>query len=285
MKIAVCLIARDEGRYLLEWMAYNLVLGFDEILIYDNDSIDGTRDLVRQACNADRRIRYFPWPDIPGRPPQLRAYNHALKHTDADWIAFIDTDEFIVLREHDRIGDFLAGFDDSIGAVRLHWRIFGSSGHQTFANDLVIRRFIRCAPSYDRLVKSIVRRSAVAHMRFHVAELSSGTYATAGGTAGRRISPVPSGPPASINHYSLKSVEEYQAKVARGSADKSPGAPDRGYRYTPEYWDRFDRNEAEDLTIARLIPAVEIEMKRLGSPAAADAARPAPIPVSGDRNC
>ena len=145
MKVAVCLLARDEARGLLEWMAYNLVLGFDEILIYDNDSIDGTRQLVEHAGKVDPRIRYFAWPDIPGRAPQRRAYNHALRRSDADWIAFIDADEFIVLREHDRIGDFLARFDDSIGGVCLHWRIFGSSGHQAYANDLVIRRFARCA--------------------------------------------------------------------------------------------------------------------------------------------
>ncbi len=280
MKVAVCLLARDEARGLLEWMAYNLLLGFDEILIYDNDSIDGTRQLVEQARKVDPRIRYIAWPDIPGRAPQRRAYNHALRRSDADWIAFIDADEFIVLREHDSIGDFLAGFDDSIGGVCLHWRIFGSSGHKTYAKDLVIRRFARCAAAYHPLVKSIVRRSAVAQMRVHFAMLSSGIYVTADGTqveAQCQVTPIPSDLPASINHYLLKSVEEYHAKVARGEGHRAPDSPQKRAKFTPDFWDRFDRNEAEDPAIARLIPAVEAEMKRLSSPATADAARPAPI--------
>lgn len=275
MKVAACLIARNEARFLLEWMAYNLVLGFDEILIYDNESVDETRQLVGHARKVDPRIRYFAWPDIPGRAPQLRAYNHALRHSDADWIAFIDADEFIVLREHDRIGDFLAGFDDSTGGVGLHWRIFGSSGHRTYSDDLVIRRFVRCAAGFETFVKSIVRRNAVANIRVHFARLSSGTYVAANGEpveAGRRIKPVPTPLPAWINHYILKSVEEYQAKASRGNAHRAPDAANKRARFTPDYWDRFDRNEAEDLAIARLIPAVEIEMKRLSSPASADAA-------------
>lgn len=288
MKVAVCLLARDEARCLLEWMAYNLVLGFDEILVYDNDSIDGTRQLVEHARKVDPRIRYFAWPDIPGRAPQRPAYNHALRRSDADWIAFIDADEFIVLRQHDRIGDFLAGFDDRIGAVCLHWRIFGSSGHKTYANDLVIRRFARCAERYHPLVKSIVRRSAVAQMRVHFAMLASGICVGADGRqveARCNIRPIPSEHPASINHYVLKSAEEYQAKVARGAGNWPLDSPRKRAKFTPDFWVRFDRNEAEDPTIARLIPAVEAEMKRLSSPLNANVAGPAPIPVSGDRNC
>lgn len=268
-KIAVCLIAKDERRYLLEWMAYNLVLGFDEILVYDNDSVDGTRRLVEQASEANRRIRHVPWPGMPGRSPQVTAYNHALGNTDADWIAFIDADEFIVLREHDTIGEFLAGFDEAAGAVCLHWRLFGSSGHAAYADDLVIRRFTRCDRSYNSHVKSIVRRSCMAQMHIHVGRLSSGIYVDANGapvTPGYCVEPVPSRHPASINHYVLKSAEEYRNKVARGPGGKAPDSPDRRAKFTPEFWVDHDRNDVEDTTISRFIPALEIEMVRLLPP-------------------
>jgi glycosyltransferase involved in cell wall biosynthesis len=277
-KIAVCLIARDEGRYLVEWMAYNLVLGFDEILVYDNDSVDGTRRLVEQAGEADRRIRHIPWPDVPGRSPQRAAYNHALGNTDADWIAFIDTDEFIVLREHDSIGEFLAGFDESTGAVCLHWRLFGSSDHTTYADDLVVRRFTRCARAYNNHVKSIVRRSRTAQAGIHVSRLTSGTYVDVNGapvTPRFAIEPIPSTHPASINHYVLKSVEEYRNKAARGEGNKAPDSPKKRAKFTPEFWRPHDRNEVEDTAIARFIPALEVEMARLRSGADSSAnARP-----------
>jgi hypothetical protein len=114
-------------------------------------------------------------------------------------------------------------------------------------------------------------------MRPHVARLSSGIYVAADGRqveAQCSITPIAPDHPASINHYLLKSLEEFQAKVARGEGHKAPDSPQKRSKFTPDFWDRFDRNEAEDLAIARFIPAVEIEMKRLGSPATADAARP-----------
>lgn len=33
---AVCAIAKDENRYVLEWTAYHLALGFDHVFHYDN---------------------------------------------------------------------------------------------------------------------------------------------------------------------------------------------------------------------------------------------------------
>jgi glycosyltransferase involved in cell wall biosynthesis len=273
-KIAVCLIARDEGRYLLEWMAYNLMLGFDEILVYDNDSVDGTRQLIEQAGEVDRRIRHIHWPDIPGRSPQTTAYNHALGNTDADWIAFIDADEFIVLHEHDTISDFLSGFDDSTGAVCLHWRLFGSSGHMDYADDLIVRRFTRCARKYNAHVKSIARLSCMSQMHIHAGRLSSGTYVDATGapvTPSYKIEPVPTRTPASINHYVLKSAEEYQAKIARGEGSKPPDSPARRAKFTPEFWAAHDQNEVEDTAIARFIPALELEIARLAPSAGAAA--------------
>jgi hypothetical protein len=277
-KIAVCLIARDEGRYLIEWIAYNLVLGFDEILIYDNDSIDDSRQIIEQTSEVDRRIRHIPWPDVPGLSPQATAYNHALGNTDADWIAFVDADEFIVLHEHDTIADFLSGFDESTGAVCLHWRLFGSSGHTAYTDDLVVRRFTRCAREYYHHVKSIARRSCMTQMHIHTGRLSSGTYVDATGapvTPSHKVLPVPTRPPASINHYVLKSAEEYQAKAARGEGSKPPDSPARHAKFTPEFWARHDQNHVEDTAIARFIPALEREMARLAPrPGAAASVRP-----------
>jgi hypothetical protein len=43
MSSAVCLIAKNEERAIAEWLAYQLVIGFDRIYVYDNESDTGDR--------------------------------------------------------------------------------------------------------------------------------------------------------------------------------------------------------------------------------------------------
>ncbi len=38
--------ARNEGSYLLDWIAYHRSIGFDHIFIYTNDNTDGSDDLL-----------------------------------------------------------------------------------------------------------------------------------------------------------------------------------------------------------------------------------------------
>jgi len=277
--VAACLVVKNEGRYLAEWLAYNILLGFDEILVYDNDSRDNTVAIVSRASANDSRIRYLPWPDIPGRAPQVPAYNNALRQTRADWIAFIDVDEFLVLKEHDTIAEFLAGFDEDTGAVCVNWLLFGSSGHENYIDDLVIRRFTRCAEhtySLNEIVKSIVRRSVVKRMHAHAPLLARGHYCSSDG----RVTDLRGGfardhstvhHRAQINHYVVKSNEEYRNKVALGSAGKAPDAPDRAVKFTDEFRLSRDRNEAVDYSIAPMIPRVEEEIRRLMANNARDA--------------
>lgn len=83
--------------------------GFTEVLVYDNDSTDGTTDLLRALDDAGELV-HLPWPHLVGPRPQRLAYEHARRHSDADWIAFFDADEFLVLRQDAGIADFLARF-------------------------------------------------------------------------------------------------------------------------------------------------------------------------------
>ena len=46
MTSTVCLIAKNEERALAEWLAYQCVIGFDRIVVYDNGSTDATASIV-----------------------------------------------------------------------------------------------------------------------------------------------------------------------------------------------------------------------------------------------
>ena len=44
-KVAVCVRTKDFGRFLPEWIAYHYAIGVDEITIYDDDSVDKTKEV------------------------------------------------------------------------------------------------------------------------------------------------------------------------------------------------------------------------------------------------
>lgn len=266
----VCLIAKNEGSYLIEWMAYYLVLGFDRLLIYDNGSTDNTREIVENAKLNDDRIEYIPWPDVKGYSPQISAYNDVISRTNTEWIAFFDADEFLVLKENDTIGEFLDKFDYSTAAITFNWLIFGSSGHERYKDDLIIRRFTRCSNSkfkFNYYIKTIVRKNAIKYMQIHTPELNYGSYKNASGQPVKLDNYVCttaiSHSVAQINHYVLKSREEFFKKIDKGEACYPPNSNQRFTKFTDGFWDEHDRNENVDFSISKMIRPTINMMNRL----------------------
>ena len=76
-----------------------------------------------------------------------RAYEHARKHSDADWLAFFDADEFLVLHQDVSIGAFLHRFEADVSAVAVNWIVFGSGGQEAWRALPVTERFTDALPA------------------------------------------------------------------------------------------------------------------------------------------
>lgn len=224
-KIALCGIVRNEVRSIVEWLAHYKALGFDEFLIYDNESRDGTEVILRALEEAGELV-CLDWPHAVGRWPQRRAYEHARKWASAEWLAFFDADEFLVLHEDDDVGTFLQRFPPGVAAVVVNWVVFGSDGQAGYLPRPVTERFGDALPEgtfWNRVVKSIGRRSMLEGTGIHRLDPGKGRYVTVAGaevefdgpmrtrTAEARI--------ASLHHYMVKSLEEFEEKLRRGNAN------------------------------------------------------------------
>uniref|UniRef100_UPI002FBEF9A9 glycosyltransferase family 2 protein n=1 Tax=Escherichia coli TaxID=562 RepID=UPI002FBEF9A9 len=99
-----CIVAtsKNEGVYLVEWIAYHLSIGFDAIFIYSNDNDDGSDELLNNLHN-EGIIYYIKNIVGDGVSAQNKAYAHALtinkEVLNYEWSLFIDIDEFFVLNE------------------------------------------------------------------------------------------------------------------------------------------------------------------------------------------
>ena len=262
--MTLCAIARDEGRYLLEWLAWHRRLRFDHVLVYSNDSTDGS-DALLASLQARRIVEHVDWPDQPGRAAQLSAYADALGRAQTEWIAFLDIDEFLVLHRHATIGAFLASFADEVSGIVINQCVFGSAEHE---GALVIERFQQRGPDdlyFNRWVKSIVRRTRVVTPGIHVCKVN-GCYADAAGAPAERLDEDryrPTHDVAQINHYIVKSRAEYDRKRSRGLAYVLPGTERSEDRYTDGFFHAHDRNDIMDRAAARHAAEVALQVARL----------------------
>ncbi|HVZ29486.1 MAG TPA: glycosyltransferase family 2 protein [Asticcacaulis sp.] len=255
MSVALVCIVKNERPCLAEWLAYHLAIGIDRVIAFDNESDDGTREYL-MALSHDYPIEVIAWPSRPGESPQKSAYAWAIANrlSDVDWALFIDCDEFLVLREDTDIGGFLGRLGDDVGAVAFNWLTFGSSGRVAADYGLVTQSFRMGPPALfhnNHHVKTLARVAMLKALYVHHAETSGryiypdGTELDWGYTEG--VSSEIRHGVAHLNHYQVKSHEDFARKMARGRAGTWPDLPDR-FRSAEEAETLFralDRNTHE----------------------------------------
>ena len=240
--LAICAIAKNEGAYFKEWIEWHKDLGVEKFYIYDNESSDNTKEILVPYVELGLvEYRLF-----PGAKQQLPAYDDCLeKHRlNVRWIAFIDLDEFIVPIKDKTIPEFLKQFE-KFSVVEINWLIYGSGGAKEKTEGTVMERFKHHSiPNHvlNRHVKSIVNpRRVFSFTGCHEAARLSGCAAD---SHGKRIKKhfhnrEPQQEIIRINHYAVKSYEEFLEKRARG----------RGRSLVPRkmhYFDRFDLNDTKE---------------------------------------
>lgn len=242
--LSVCAIAKNEGPYFEEWIEWHRAHGVDHFYIYDNESTDETRRILEPYI-AQGVVEYTYW---PGRKQQLATYDDCLAHRRfrSRWIAFIDLDELIVPVKDTTIPAFLKRLE-AFAAVEINWLVYGSSGQTTKTPGTMMERFRRHSlPDHilNRHVKTIVNPRRVFNMvGAHEAAKISGAIADSHACPIRRNfrEREPQQDVIRINHYAVRSLEEFAEKQARGRAS----GPQK-YPRTMAYFRRFDLNDIED---------------------------------------
>jgi hypothetical protein len=242
--LAICAIAKNEGQYFEEWIEWHKKMGVEKFYIYDNESSDNTKEILAPYIESGLVDYTF----FPGKKQQLPAYDDCLeKHRlDVRWIAFIDLDEFIVPIKDKSIPESLQRFED-FSAVEINWLCYGSGGAKEKQPGTVMERFKHHSqPEHilNKHVKSIVDPRRVFNMiGSHEAARMSGFAVDSHGE--RITKSFQNRKPKQqdvirINHYAVKSYEEFLEKRARGRA-RTLGQ--RSF----DYFSLFDLNDVEEL--------------------------------------
>jgi Glycosyl transferase family 2 len=282
---------RDEGPFLLEWIAHHLVIGFDRIVIASNDSTDGTHELLH-AIAAAGFITHYRHDVDPGKSPQAESYKALRKHCaidQTDWLMVLDVDEFLNIH----IGDHsLKALLDTCPAqadiISLNSATFGAQGPGRWRPKPVTSQFQWRLPTQHAAsspVKSLTRNPArFREIHNHSLVGFAGdtlTYMDAAGTLHPLDLSVPlwkqlrNFPPqacrhdlAQYNHYAVKTYDTFLARRDRGRGAGTMGEPND--RHTDEYYLARAAGTLQDITIQRYAPRMIDQMlKMLSHPAIA----------------
>jgi hypothetical protein len=279
---------RNEAPYVLEWVAYHRMIGFDRILAYSNDCTDGTDTLLDAL--ADRGLVIHERnEDYAKKGVQWTALERASSHPEtraADWVLFADIDEFVNVKAGaGRLDDLFAAVPQA-DAIALTWRLFGSAGTVEIADLPVIGQFTRAAPfpchaPWTASQFKTLFRNDGAYRKLGVHRPKSPDPKRKGGirwvNGSGKVLPAAFEAQAAVtygeaagmdlvclNHYSVKSAMAYLAKTTRGLPNRSDKAIDLGY------WADRNFNEVEETSILRHLPALRAELAALRAEAELD---------------
>lgn len=154
--IAVC--ARWETRYVVEWLNYHRAIGFEHVYLYCND--DDPRALYEAVLPFTMgpapfvTFRFFP---EQGEQRKMLLHFLAQDRHQAEWICFLDLDEFIRLPKGRDLERFMAPFEPIADCVMFNWVFFGPNGHVTPPRGNVLEMYTRRDAGLHPLTKLIAR--------------------------------------------------------------------------------------------------------------------------------
>lgn len=233
--LGICLLAKDESTAdLLEWIEYHQAVGVSGVIVMDNNSSQPLIDLLLPYARSGfvagyqfrSRARRQTGANVLFQYKQcLRQYSTEFTH-----LAFLDSDEFLVVKDRTNVIDALEAYTDYGGLV-INSVLFGSSGHTTRPPGGVLANYNKCTRSC--LVKTIVSTSGVRgmgdntnHFHWQPGQHAVDTNHTIfkGGTnppdaAGRNScndAPEELFSVLYFHHYATKSRGEFQRRSVRG---------------------------------------------------------------------
>jgi hypothetical protein len=279
-KTLMLTVMRNEGPYILEWVAHHFALGIDDLLIFTNFCTDNTdRILDRLEVLMPHRIKHQPNPKVmfPDRGMwhimALRYAGHFGRYRAADWLYVTDADEFLNLKREITTLDDLFAATGPADAISFTSVAFNSNGHRSANAAPVTGRFTQTTHDFQAAakaktpaitaVKTLYRNSVVGPRRPHrpVTKEFSKSGAKWINGAGQ---PMPTGwtdsdskaiegngtrTYAQVNHYAIKSAAEFLLKVDRGDAVNAArlGASEK-------YWAHANQTGNTDKTGVGLSP-------------------------------
>jgi len=257
--LTMCAIVKNEEPYLEEWLRYHSLQGVEHFYIHDDYSTDGTMNILKEWENAGKATIYSGFRK-PNMPPQQAFYDFIAKEKKEEtvWCAFFDIDEFY--QGEKTMNGLFGELGDAVSAMEISWCHYGSSGLLKNDGRLVIERFLKHSSlyiRYNRFPKTVAKLdNCMKCNNAHVFEYAKGIILNSGKNditsydSRYRLSELkPCWDSCRLNHYHVKSREEYSNKMKKNYADS-------GIRRISKFL-ALDRNEIYDDSMLKWVEPIK----------------------------
>ncbi|MBT5822626.1 MAG: glycosyltransferase family 2 protein [Rhodobacteraceae bacterium] len=283
-RCAIVTTMKNEGPFILEWLAYHRAIGFDDIIVYTNDCTDGTDTMLQML----ERKGICQWRKNRFREMDLKPQHAALQSAEeeeviknAKWATCIDVDEFVNIKVGDGTLDALFAAVPDANMIAMTWRLFGNDDVHDYVDGPITEQFLRCAPEFARKPHQA--------WGFKTLFQNIGLFKKLGVHRPKGLNPQlwedinwvnGSGNPlpremfrngwrstietygydlVQLNHYAVRSAESFLVKRDRGRVNHVDR--DQGLAY----WFRMNNNYEEENSILSRLPMMKEELAKLMS--------------------
>ncbi len=267
--VSICAIFKNEAQYLKEWICYHQLIGVEHFYLYNNFSDDNYEEVLAPFIDQGL-VTLIDWKVMRG---QNSAYAACVEEYsgESNWIAFIDIDEYICLKDDSSLAHWLSAYT-KYPSVLLNWKMFGSSGLDRRDEDkLLIEQFTSSWECLTDVGKSIVNTS----FKF---EKCNHPHLFTSKKNGFRIPAVDQfkrfvfswhfrpallgkASAAQVNHYWSKSYQDFIYKeTVRGDATSDEATEYRRLNVAARFIDHELMNTTKDYTIQRYVTPLRNKM-------------------------
>nr|WP_319249361.1 glycosyltransferase family 2 protein [uncultured Celeribacter sp.] len=263
---------KNEGPYILDWVAHHMSLGFDHFLVVTNDCNDGTDRILDRLAELGH-VTHVPNPKMLRRNEgqwQVMALRYAKLfnvYRDAEWIFHSDVDEFLQVNLPEKtLGAFLKQVGEC-DAVSMTSVPYNSNGQKSLCDEPAPSLFRQRNKPYGALseegrpvlnaVKTLYRNSVPFQLRRNhrplMESFSKDGYVWRDGSGNvlppsytdtqiKALDALSSVRYAQLNHYAIRCAEAYLIKVNRGDV-----ASTTRLQKSLKYWNSYNTQGDEDL--------------------------------------
>jgi len=253
--LTVAAIVKNEARYIEEWICWHLIHGVEHFFIYENDSTDDTYKILKRyeakgVVTLNRlhgTAQQFPMIEAA-----LRDYGNLTR-----WMAVIDCDEFLLAESP--LPQFLKEFEN-FSALAVHWQLYGSKSIDPFRWGSVIDRFRWRGVEPSRHVKSIIQPARTISRGKDPHSFMLKTPAVNENKVALPTHYAIKSPPSAerirINHYHVKSYDEYFIRKSMPRVSTGTMLKD-----IQESFRHHDKNEVYDPVAVKYLDLLKVKIK------------------------